>query len=127
MASLTDFTENLVAKWLLSADTATRPTAWHLALFTAAPGDAGGGTEVSGGGYARQSVTFSVTGDAGSNTNALNFTASGANFGDISHGAIFDAATAGNMLCWTAFPTTTTINDGASLVVDVGNLVVRFA
>ncbi len=71
MSSFTDYTENLVLNWLLTTNSATRPTAWYVGLFTAAPSDTGGGTEVSGNGYARVATgTISVSGT--SPTNATN-------------------------------------------------------
>jgi len=51
--SFSDYLETEVLEWAFSASGGTRPTAWYLALFTAAPSDSGGGTEVSGGAYAR--------------------------------------------------------------------------
>ena len=60
MSALSDFSEALVLDWLMTNGAATRPTAWYIALFTAAPSDSGGGTEVSGSGYAREAVTFSA-------------------------------------------------------------------
>ena len=58
MAALSDVSEKLVLDWLMTTGSATRPTAWYVALYTGAPSDSGGGTEVSTGGYARQTVTF---------------------------------------------------------------------
>lgn len=97
MSALTDYSENLVAKWLLTNAAATRPTAWYIGLFTSATDDTGGGTELSTGGYARQAVTFSVTGDTASNTAQIDFVSSG-DWANITHVAVFDASTAGNML-----------------------------
>ena len=71
MSSFTDYTENLVLTYLLTTDSATRPTAWYVGLFTAAPSDTGGGTEVSGNGYARV-VTGTITVSGTSPTNATN-------------------------------------------------------
>ena len=50
MAALSDHAEKLLLDWMMTSGTATRPTAWFVALYTAAPSDAGGGTEVSGAG-----------------------------------------------------------------------------
>ncbi len=71
-------------------------------LFTAAPGEAGGGTEVTGGAYARQSVAFGAPTDgAGSNTALISFPkATAPNWGLITHWALFDAVTAGNMIAY---------------------------
>lgn len=58
MAALSDYAEKLLLDWMMTNGSATRPTAWYVALYTAAPSDSGGGTEVSGNGYSRQAVTF---------------------------------------------------------------------
>lgn len=72
---------------------------YYLALFTAAPGEAGGGTEVSGGAYARQAVTFGTPAN-GSMTNsaAIEFPTATANWGTANAWGLFDAATSGNLI-----------------------------
>ena len=127
MSSFTDYTENLVLTWLLTNGSATRPTAWYVGLFTAAPSDTGGGTEVTGNGYARVVTgTISVSGTTPTNaTNAaaIEFAAaSGGNWGSIGWAAIFDAETSGNMIAWAALSTARTINDGDVLRIPAGDL-----
>lgn len=127
MSSFTDYTENLVLNWLFTTNSATRPTAWYVGLFTAAPSDSGGGTEVSGNAYARTATgTMSVSGTSPTNcTNsaAIEFpAASGGNWGTITHVAIFDASTSGNMLGWAALTTSRTINDGDIIRIPAGDL-----
>lgn len=127
MSSFSDYTENLVLNWLFTTNSATRPTAWYLGLFTAAPSDTGGGTEVTGNGYSRKATgTMSVSGTSPTNcTNsaAIEFdAASGGNWGTITHVAIFDASTSGNMLGWAALTTSRTINDGDILRIPAGDL-----
>ena len=117
MSSFSDYTENLVLNWLLTTNSATRPTAWYVGLFTAAPSDTGGGTEVSGNAYDRKVTgTISVSGTSpttATNAAAIEFAAaSGGNWGTVTHAAIFDAATGGNMLAWAPLTTSRTINDG---------------
>ena len=53
-AQASDYLENKLIDHLFRAGTFAKPTALWVALFTGAPGDAGGGTEVSGGSYARE-------------------------------------------------------------------------
>ena len=126
MSSFTDYTENLVLNWLLTTNSATRPTAWYVGLFTAAPSDTGGGTEVSGSGYARTATgTITVSGTATTATNAaaIEFAAaSGGNWGTITHAAVFDASTGGNMLAWASLATSRTINDGDVLRIPASSL-----
>lgn len=128
MSSFTDYTENLVLNWLLTTNSATRPTAWYVGLFTAAPSDTGGGTEVSGNGYAREATgTISVSGTDTTATNAaaIEFDpASGGNWGTITHAAIFDASTSGNMIAWAQLTTSRTINDGDVFRIPAGSLTV---
>jgi len=70
MAALSDWSETNVLDWLMGGATPTRPTARYLALYTAAPNDAGGGTEVSTGGYARQALTCGAA-SAGTCSNSV--------------------------------------------------------
>jgi hypothetical protein len=116
MSSFSDYTENLVLTWLFTGSSATRPTAWYVGLFTAAPSDTGGGTEVSGNAYARVATgTISGSGTATtfSNAAAIEFAAaSGGNWGTIGWAGIFDASTSGNLLAWAPLTTSRVINDG---------------
>jgi hypothetical protein len=126
MSSFSDYTENLVLNWLFTTNSATRPTAWYVGLFTAAPSDTGGGTEVTGNGYARVATgTISVSGTdtLATNAAAIEFAAaSGGNWGTITHAAIFDASTSGNMLAWAQLTTSRTINDGDVFRIPAGSL-----
>lgn len=125
MAALSDDAEALLLDWLMTTGTATRPTAWYVALYTAAPSDSGGGTEVSTGGYARQSVTFAAATSPGgttSNTGTVSFTASGADYGLVTHIGIFDAVSGGNLLWHGAMTASKTIADGDTLEFSVGNI-----
>lgn len=122
MSSFSDFAENELLDHLLAVGAYTSPTNVYLALFTVAPTDAGGGTEVSGNGYARQLCAFSAaSGGATSNSAEESFTASGGNFGDIVAIGIFDAVSAGNMLAWDGI-TTATVNDGDTITFAAGDI-----
>jgi hypothetical protein len=125
MAALSDYAEKLLLDWAMTTGSATRPTAWYVALFTAAPSDSGGGTEVSTGGYTRQSVTFDAATSPGgttSNSGVVSFTASGANYGTVTHIGIFTASTAGNLLWHGAMTASKTVNDGDTLEFSIGNI-----
>jgi len=101
MSALSNYAEKLLLDWLMTTAAAARPTSWFAAVFTDAPSDTGGGTEVSGSGYARQAVTFgAATSPAGTtqNSGVVSFTASGGDWGVVTHFAIFDAVSGGNML-----------------------------
>jgi hypothetical protein len=126
MSSFSDYTENLALTWLFTTSSATRPTAWHVALFTAAPSDTGGGTELSGNSYARVSTTFTVSGTSpttATNAAAVEYaTATGSNWGTITHLALFDASTSGNMLAWAPLTISKVIDVGDVLRIPAGDL-----
>ena len=123
MSALSDSAENRMLDWILNVGSPTRPSGTWVALFTSATNDAGGGTEVTGNGYARQTVTF-ATASAGatSNTDAPSFTASGGSFGTITHVAITDAASGGNFLYHGSMTTSKTIADGETLEFAIGDI-----
>jgi hypothetical protein len=131
MSSFNDYTENLALTYLFTTGSVTRPTAWYVGLFTAAPSDTGGGTEVSGNGYARVSAgTISGSGTATTFTNAaaIEFAAaSGGNWGSVGWAAIFDASTAGNMLAWAPLTTARTINDGDVFRIPASSLTITLS
>ena len=112
----TDFLESALVNHVLRNTEYVRPTTVYLALFSANPGEAGGGTELTGNGYARLAITFGAPSPAGvvNNTGTLTFTASGgAWLGIVAH-AIMDAVSAGNMLYYETGVGGPTLADGES-------------
>jgi hypothetical protein len=102
----------------------------YVALFTTPTDKNGGGTEVSGGGYARQAVTFGapgagVDGRKVANSAEVAFPVATADWGTITHVAIFDAASGGNMLYQGAMEAAKTINTNDQLKFAVGDLSVE--
>ena len=125
MAALSDHAEKLLLDWLMTTGSATRPTAWYVGLFTAAPSDSGGGTEVSGSGYAREAATFAAASSPGgttSNTGDITFTAAGGAWGTITHIGIFDASSSGNLLWHGSMTASKIVNDGDTLQFSTGNI-----
>lgn len=125
MAALSDYSEKLILDYLMTTGSATRPTNWYVALYTAAPSDSGGGTELSGSGYAREAVTFAAaTSGAGttSNSGAVVFTADGGDWGSVTHMGIHDASSSGNLLWHGALAAAKTVLDGDSLEFAAGNI-----
>ena len=125
MAALSDHAEALLLDWLMTNGSATRPTAWYVALYTAAPSDSGGGTEVSGYGYGREAVTFAAATSPGgttSNSGAVSFTASGGDWGSITHIGIHDALSGGNLLWHGAMTASKTVADGDTLEFSIDNI-----
>ena len=100
----------------------------YVGLFTTDPGEDGlTGTEVSGGGYARKAAVFlapvQVNGNAvSSNELEIDFGVAMAVWGTITHLALFDALTAGNMLYHAPMASAKLIEDGDSLRLAPGKL-----
>jgi hypothetical protein len=120
--SFTNDLETRVLQWALTNGSPTRPTAWYVGLFTAAPGEAGGGTEVSGGSYVRVAVTFTVSGNLATNSAAVEWPTATATWGTITHVAVFDALTSGNMLVYASLTSSKTIASGDVLRIPAGDL-----
>lgn len=125
MSALSNYLENALINAVLRNTSYTSPAQVYLALHTADPTEAGTGTEVSGGSYARQAITFGEPTDgSSSNTAAINFPVATADWGTITHFSIRDAATAGNSLFYGAWQTPKTIETSDQFVVAIGNLTV---
>jgi hypothetical protein len=128
MSNLSNYLENKLIDHLLRATAYAVPTAIYVGLFTSPSSDAGPGTEPVGGGYARIQVGPSLsawtatqggvagasTGTTGQSQNAadITFPAPTGNWGTITHFALFDAVTAGNMLMQTALAVPKVVNSG---------------
>jgi len=108
--SKTNYLEDAVLNHFLRGVSAGGPYNPYVALFTSAPGEAAGGTEVSGGSYARRACGFSAP-VSGAVTNAADITypQATASWGTITHFAIFDALSGGNMLYYGTLPVSKTV------------------
>jgi len=123
--SFTDHAEDLTLKWLLTTGTATRPTSWHVGLFTTDPGETGSGTEITGNSYARTAAAFTVSGTSpteATNSAAIEFPAASGNWGTITHIGVFDAASGGNMLVHASLTASKTIGSGDVFRIPAGDL-----
>lgn len=117
-----NYLENKLLGLLFGSTAYSVPANLYIALFTAAPDDTGGGTEVAGGSYARAAVTNNSTNfpvpttGTSSNANAITFAQATASWGTVTHFGIFDASSAGNLLVWGALtvPKTVANNDTVS-------------
>ena len=127
MSQATDFLENKIAGHVFGAAAYTAPATLYVALYTTAPNDAGAGTEVSGGSYARQSMAFTVTADTASNTVNVEYPKATASWGTVTHFAILDAVTAGNMLCYGTLTASKTVASGDTLRFNAGALDITVA
>lgn len=128
MSAASDYLENEILDHIFRNAAYTSPASVHLALYTAAPSDAGGGTEVSGNGYAREAITFgAASGGTISNSAAVEFTATGGNFGTVTHWGIFDAGTSGNLLAHGSLAASRAVNDGDTLTFAIGDIDITLA
>lgn len=130
------YLQNARLNWIRGTAYPAAPATVYLALFTVAPVPAGtGGTEVSGGAYARQSITcntsnFSAPATSGNaqqtkNANQVNFPTATANWGTVVGIGIYDAASAGNLLWYGDLTSSQTVNNGFQFVIAINNLVVQ--
>ena len=126
--SKSDYLENEILDHVLGGADYTRPATVFVALYTAAPTDAGGGTEVSGGYYARATVVNNATNfpaaDSGEKSNGteISFAEATASWGTVVAFGIFDAAEAGNLLLWADLTANKTIDSGDTAKFAVGDL-----
>jgi hypothetical protein len=126
--SMSDYLENALLNAVLRNTPYTSPSQVYVALFTSDPTDAGTGTEVSGGGYARQPVTFNAPTN-GQVTNAVDilFPVATASWGTVTHIGIYDAQTGGNLLFHGALTTNKTISANDQLKIAAGDLSISLA
>ena len=118
MTAMTDYLEGKIIDHIFRTATFAKPTDLTIHLYTAAPGEAGGGTEVSGGSYAPVSVPPLDTNWAAPSTGNgqtknladIVFPAPTANWGQVVAWAIKDQA--GNMLFYHVMATPKTVNNG---------------
>ena len=130
MTAMSDVLENAVLDLILRntpLSTAGISTGTvFAALFVTPTTDTGGGVEVVGGGYTRVSVanfTVPASGSASNSTTAT-FPTALANWGTVTHFALFDAVSGGNMLFHGPLTTPKVVNAGDSFVFPVGNITI---
>jgi hypothetical protein len=125
MAEFSTYLENKIIDHILRNQSFTPPATVYVALFTADNGLEGGTItgEVSGGSYARQSVTLSAASDGeSSNTADITFPTATADWGTVTHVALMDAASAGNVLMHSALDASKTVNNGDTFKINAGDL-----
>jgi hypothetical protein len=122
VSAFSNYLENKILLHVLDNTAYTSPTTVYLGLHTADPTDAGSGTEVSGGSYARQSVAFTVTDNAATNDSAIEFPTATGTWGTIGWVAVWDNLTSGNMLFHGSLTSSKTIASGDVFRVPAGDL-----
>lgn len=126
MGSKSDYLEDKILNHVLRNVAYTSPSSVYVALFTVTPSDSGGGTEVSGGAYARTAGTFGAPSPSGttSNSSDVTFPTATADWGTIVAFGIFDASSAGNLLYWGAVSPTRVVSNGVTAKFVAASLVV---
>lgn len=127
MSIATNYFENLVLGPLRGVP-ATAPDTVYVGLFLTNPGEAGGGTEVTGGSYARTAVTFGAPAESSAgvqtitNNASVTFPTSSSPWGTITYIGIIDASSGGNMLCYIQLDTPKVGTEGATISFVSGEL-----
>jgi len=125
MTALSSWLEGRMLDHVLRNSAFASPTTVYVALFLDDPTDAGTGTEVSGGSYARQAVAFSaVVSGSTSNSALVTFPTATADWGLITHAAIYNAVSGGNMLFHAPLYDTEQVLNGGTFSIPVGQLIV---
>jgi len=129
MAGFSDYLEDKVLNHVFGGTAYTAPSTLYVGLYTAAPSDSGGGTEVTGGSYARKSMpamTVSGTTQA-TNGAAVEFVTATGSWGTVTHCGVFDAVSSGNLLGWAALTASKAVASGDVFRFDAGDLDITLA
>lgn len=114
MSDASEYLNNQIAKHLLQTNSWTKPATIYVALYN----DVGGGTEVTGAGYTRiqhgpANGSWSMVAEVASNTGAITFGAPAADWGTLTHFALFDAVTGGNLLVYSELTESLVVLNGS--------------
>lgn len=118
MSQMSDYLEGQIRAHIFRTASFTKPTGLTIHLYTAAPGETGGGTEVTGGSYAAQSLNpldanwtgLSATDGLTDNASVITFPTPTANWGVVTSTAIKDQLA--NFLLYGSLTVSKTINNG---------------
>jgi hypothetical protein len=120
--SFTNFLETEILDHVFAGAAYTAPSTLYLGLFTSAPGETGGGTELSGSAYVRKAIAFTTSGDTTSNNAAVEFPTATGSWGTVTHVGVFDASTSGNLMVYATLTASKTVASGDVFRVPSGDL-----
>jgi hypothetical protein len=120
--SFTNFLETEILDHVFAGAAYTAPGTLYLGLYTATPSDTGGGTELSGSGYARLAMAMSVSGNTATNSAAEEFATATGSWGTITHVGVFDAATSGNLMAYGTLSASKVVATGDVFRIPAGDL-----
>jgi hypothetical protein len=130
MAGFSDYLENKVLEHVFENSAYTAPSTLYAALFTVAPSDTGGGTEVSGGGYVRKTAAFTVSGTnptTATNGSAIEYPTATAGYGTVVAVGVFDASSSGNLLAYANLDASKVVSTGDVFRFNAGDLDITLA
>ena len=130
MAGFSDYLENKVLEHVFENSAYTAPSTLYAALFTVAPSDTGGGTEVSGGGYVRRTAAFTVSGTnptTATNGSAIEYPTATAGYGTVVAVGVFDASSSGNLLAYANLDSSKVVSTGDVFRFNAGDLDITLA
>jgi hypothetical protein len=134
MSAASDYLENELLDHVLDNAAFTSPTNVYLALFTADSGletnSPSAEAQTPGvDGYSRVALSFAAASGGSSATDAAATVGpcTNSNWGTITHIAVMDATTSGNVLFYGAVTTSKTIEVGDTFQISSGNLTVTLA
>ena len=130
MAGFSDYLEGKVLDHVFGGTAYTAPATLYVALYTVAPDDTGGGTEVTGGSYVRQTGAFTVSGTSpttATNAAAVEYPTATDNYGTVVAVGILDALTGGNLLAYANLDTSKPVTTGDVFRFDAGDLDITLA
>ena len=123
MSAMSDYLENEILDHILGTGAYTMPTTVYVGLSTGSFNDDNSGTELSGSGYARQSIAFgAASSGTASNSGNVDFPAATGSWGTVSHFGIFDASTGGNLLIHGALTASKAVATGDILRIATGDM-----
>lgn len=128
MSQMSNYLEDALINHVLRNTAMPSPATVYVALFLTDPTDAATGTEVSGGAYARQPVTFGAPANGVvTNSAQVTFPVATTNWGLVTNMAIYDALTAGNELVYGPLAVNKQIDNGDQFIIKTSNLTITFA
>jgi len=131
MAGFSDYLEDKVLDHVFGGTAYTAPATLYVALYTVAPDDTGGGTEVTGGSYVRQTGAFyclrHIPPQQQTNSAAIEYPTATADYGTVVAVGILDASSSGNLLAYADLTTSKTVSTGDVFRFDAGDLDITLA
>lgn len=131
--SFSDYLEAKVLDHVFGATAYTAPATMYYAAFTAAPSDSGGGTECTGGSYARKAMTNNTTNFPNASgtspttkTNGADvaFVQATAAWGTVVAIGLFDASSGGNLIAWADLASSKVIDVDDTLTIPASSLTI---